>query len=163
MWVNVEDCIKDNITNLYTVLVKYTPKQVKQPQNTTSKVKTKLEKERTKETQQASWSTEWEDSQEKNKDKLSVPSHFKKYIVENQKIVLKQPMREIVEEKISYDLPKQSKIVNLTQSREETKPIQIAQDLTTKKETLLLQTLTKYRDVFVGFYKDLKGVDPNIC
>ena len=32
LWVNVEDCIKDKITNLYTISVKQTLKQVKQPQ-----------------------------------------------------------------------------------------------------------------------------------
>ena len=32
-----------------------------------------------------------------------------------------------------------------------------------EEETLLLQTLTEYRDVFAWSYKDLKGVDPNIC
>ena len=91
-----------------------------------SKEKTKLEKEKIKETQQANWSTKWEDSQEENKDKLSVPLHFWKYTVENRKIVPKQPIREILEEKISYDLPKQSKIVNLAQSGEEVKLVQIA-------------------------------------
>ena len=65
-------------------------------------MKTKLGKERTKETQQENWSIEWEDSQEENKDKQGILSHFRKYTIENQKIVLKQPMREIIEEKISY-------------------------------------------------------------
>ena len=138
-------------------------KQDKQSQNRTSKLKTKIEKERTKETQQANWSIEWEDSQEENEDTLSVPLHFKKYTMANQKIVLKKLIREIPQDKISYDLPELSKTINLAQPREEPKPVQTAQDLTMKEETLLLQTLTEYRDVFAWYYKDLKGVDPNIC
>ena len=72
-------------------------------------------------------------------------------------------MREILEEKISYDLPEQSKTVNLTQSGEEAKLVQISQDLTIEEENLLLQTLIEYRDVFAWSYKNLKGVEPNIC
>ena len=72
-------------------------------------------------------------------------------------------MREIPEEKISYVLPELSKIVNLARPGEESKPVKIAQDLTSKEESLLLQTLTEYRDVFAWTYKDLKGVDLTIC
>ena len=53
--------------------------------------------------------------------------------------------------------------MNLAQQGEEPKPIKIAQDLTSKEESLLLQTLIEYRDVFAWTYKDLKGVDPTIC
>ena len=69
-----------------------------------------------------------------------MPSHFKKYTVESQKIVLKQPMREVPEEKISYDLPELSKTINLAQPGEESKTIQIAQDLSTEEEACLLET-----------------------
>ena len=83
MWVNAKDCINNTIANLYAVSIKQTPKQDKKLQNKTSKVKTKLEKERTTKNQQENWSIEWENSQEENKDKLNVPSHFQKYTVEN--------------------------------------------------------------------------------
>ena len=53
--------------------------------------------------------------------------------------------------------------MNIAQPGEESKPIKIAQDLTLEEESLLLQTLTEYRDVFAWTYKDLKGVDPTIC
>ena len=121
--VNANDCIKDRITGIYTITSKNTEKQKKTQQNKTPQPKTKTKKEQTKENQQAKWSTDWEDSQEENTDKLSVPSHFKKYTVANRKIVLKQPMREIPQDKISYDLPKLSKIVNLAQPGEESKPV----------------------------------------
>ena len=56
----------------------------------------------------------------------------------NRKIILKQPIRDIPKERVSYNLPKQSKTVKLAQLREEPRPIQIAQDLMSKEETLLL-------------------------
>ena len=111
--VNAEDCIKDKITGVYTVSAQKTTKPNKQPQSKITKTKNKTDKARKRETQQDNWSTDWDNSQDKNSDKLSVPSHFKKYTVESQKIVLKQPVREFPEEKISYDLPELSKTVNL--------------------------------------------------
>ena len=71
-------------------------------------------------------------------------------------------MRDVSKEKISYDLPEQSKTVNLAQPREEPKLVQIAYNLTLEEETLLLQTLSNYKDVFAWSYKDLKGVNPKI-
>ena len=107
MWINAEDCIKDKISGLYSITDKHIPPEHKPKQTKTAseKTKTKTKKERTRAKQQADWSTDWENSQEENCDKLSVPSHYKKYTVDNKKIVLKQPIREIPEEKISYDLP----------------------------------------------------------
>ena len=46
--------------------------------------------------------------------------------------------------------------MNPAQPGEESKPVKIAQDLTSEEESLLLQTLTEYRDVFAWIYKDLK-------
>ena len=87
--VNADDCIKDKITGIYTILVRNTLKHDKTQQSKILQTKTKAKKEQTIETQLANWSRDWEDSQKENKDKLSVPSHFKKYTVANQKIVLK--------------------------------------------------------------------------
>ena len=39
----------------------------------------------------------------------------------------------------------------------------IATDLEAKKETILISTLKEYKDVFAWSYKDLKGVDPQVC
>ena len=41
--------------------------------------------------------------------------------------------------------------------------VYIATDLTPEEEDLLIKTLKEYRDVFAWSYKDLKGVDPEIC
>ena len=113
MWVNVEDCIKDKVKGIYTILVRQTPKQETQTQSKISNPNKKPKEKRVKAMQQTNWSTKWEDSQEENYDKLSVPSHFKKYTVATRKIVLKQPVRDVPKEWISYDLPEQSKTVNL--------------------------------------------------
>ena len=39
----------------------------------------------------------------------------------------------------------------------------IAMDLELSKETDLIRMLKEFKDVFVWFYKDLKGVDPKVC
>src|SRR5271156_1480600 len=39
----------------------------------------------------------------------------------------------------------------------------IATDLDPEEEEILIRTLKEYRDVFAWSYKDLKGVDPEIC
>ena len=125
MWVNAQDCTKDKITGLYSVTDKHIPSENK-PNKTKiahEKTKNKTKEERKRAKQQADWSTNWENSQEENNDKISVPSHYKEYTVANRRIVLKQPIREVPEEKISYDLPKQSKTISLAQLREEPKPI----------------------------------------
>ena len=121
--INAEDCIKNKITGVYTILAQETTKPNKQPQSKISKTKNKTDKAGKRETQQDNWSTDWDNSQDENSDKLSVPSHFKKYTVESQKIVLKQPVREVPEEKISYDLWELSKTENLAQPGEESKTI----------------------------------------
>ena len=72
MWVTAKDCIKNKIIGIFTISVKQTPKQHTQQQSKASKTKTKPKEKRTKE---RDWSIEWEDSQKKNSDKLSVPSH----------------------------------------------------------------------------------------
>ena len=48
-----------------------------------------------KETHENHWSIDWEINPKKNFDRLSIPSHFKKYTAETRKIILKQPMRDI--------------------------------------------------------------------
>ena len=78
----------------------------------------------TKKTQETHWLIEWKNSQDKNSNRLSITSHFKKYTVAtSRKIVLKQPMRDIQKKRVSYDLLEQSKIVNLAQPGEQSWPI----------------------------------------
>ena len=91
---------------------------------------------------------------------VSVPSHYKRYAIEQQRIVLEKPKRERVEPGKSYDGPEQAKKIDLAQPGEDPKPAYIANDLTPEEEEILVKTLREYRDVFAWSYKDLKGVDP---
>ena len=97
------------------------------------------------------------------KDKINVPSHFKKYTMVHRKILLQQLQRETTGERTSYNALEQSNFVNLAPPNEEPKLVKVAQDLSPEEETKLIQTLKDYMDVFAWSYQDLKGVDPNIC
>ena len=116
----------------------------------------------TKGDQKENWTTD-DSSEGEHKDKISVPFHFKKYTMEHKKIILQQPQRETTGERTSYDAPEQSKSVNLASPNEEPNLVKVAQDLSPKEETKLIQTLKDYMDVLAWSYQDLKGVDPNIC
>ena len=63
----------------------------------------------------------------------------------------------------SYDGLKNSKRIYLPKNGEEPKPAYIIVDLEPKEEELLIVTLKEYKDVFAWSYKDLKGVDLDIC
>ena len=94
---------------------------------------------------------------------LNAPSHFKRYTVEERKIILQHPKREPQKTGESYDGPENSKQVNISGEKEEPKLVWIASKLEEHEEKLLLETLKNYKDVFAWSYKDLKGVDPAIC
>ena len=111
---------------------------------------------------QKEWSTEME-FEDSDKEGLSAPSHFKRYTIKERKIVLQQPKREKQNPRESYDGPKNSKKIDLANEGEEAKPMWIADDLEPAEEQMLIDTLKEYRDVFGWSYKDLKGVDPQIC
>ena len=63
----------------------------------------------------------------------------------------------------SYDGPEDDKQVNIANEGEEPKMVWIATDLTSNEEDLLIQLLKEHKDVFAWSYKDLKGVDLDIC
>ena len=46
---------------------------------------------------------------------------------------------------------------------EDPKPVYIATDLSHEEEEELVRLLREYRDIFAWSYKDLKGIDPEIC
>ena len=77
---------------------------------------------------------------------MNVPSHFKKCTIEGQKIVVQKPVRSKFGEGQSYDFPKKSKTVNLSQEGEDPKPILISNDLYQEEEEKLVNTLREYRD-----------------
>ena len=103
------------------------------------------------------------ESEESEHEHMSVPSHFKKYTIEERKIVTQQPIRSAQNLGESYDGPENAKKINLANEGEEPKPAYIATDLDPEEEALLIETLKEYKDVFAWSYKDLKGVDPTIC
>ncbi|MCO5554964.1 hypothetical protein L7F22_008504 [Adiantum nelumboides] len=104
-----------------------------------------------------------ETDKDTNLDKIDVSSHYKKYTIQDRKIIVQQPMRELKEPRTSYDGPEKAKTIDLAELGEVPKPAYIATDLTEEEEKLLIATLKRYKDVFAWSYKDLKGVDPSIC
>ncbi|MCO5551659.1 hypothetical protein L7F22_005163 [Adiantum nelumboides] len=105
---------------------------------------------------------EMEIEEDTNLDKMDVSSHYKKYTIQDRKIIVQQPMKELKEPGTSYDGPEKAKKIDLAEPSEDPKPAYIATDLTEEKEKLLIATLKQYKDVFAWSYKDLKGVDPSI-
>ena len=74
------------------------------------------------------WPPKETESENGENDGISVPSHFKKYTIQNRKIVVTQPMRE-PREHGSYDGPENAKKIDLALDGEDPKPVYIATDL----------------------------------
>lgn len=128
-----------------------------------TKVERKALVQEQKKVLKAAWSSTSDDS-EGDKGSASFPSNFMKYTIQDRKIVLQQPIWEKPETPgVSYDGPEDAKKIDLAEPGEEPRPAWIATDLTPEEEELLISTLKEYRDVFAWSYKDLKGVDPEIC
>ena len=108
------------------------------------------------------WTTEMESDDDK-KDIQSLPSHFKRYTIQERKIVVQQPTRTLQNPGVSYDGLENSKKIDLAEEGEEPRPAYIAADLELEEESMLIAALKEYKDVFAWSYKDLKGVDPKIC
>ncbi|MCO5575757.1 hypothetical protein L7F22_029561 [Adiantum nelumboides] len=128
-----------------------------------TKIERKSEYNKLKKTLKDVCAIEMETDEDVNSDKMDVPSHYKTYTIQDRKIIVQQPMRELKEPGTSYDGPEKAKKIDLAEPGEEPKPAYIATDLTEEEEQLLIATLKQYKDVFVWSYKDLKGVDPSIC
>ena len=100
--INGEDCIKDQVSGRFkrpdhqgkTEIGKITNKQ--KPGDENERKWTKVERnKRYREIKKAldeEWPTKIESENGEN-DGISVPSHFKKYTIQNRKIVVTQPMR----------------------------------------------------------------------
>ncbi|MCO5596794.1 hypothetical protein L7F22_050864 [Adiantum nelumboides] len=128
-----------------------------------TKTERKSEYNKLKKTLKDVWTTKMETDEDANSDKMDVPSHYKKHTIQDRKIIVQQPMRELKEPGASYDGPEKAKKIDLAEPGEEPIPAYIATDLTKEEEQLLIATLKQYKDVFAWSYKDLKGVDPSIC
>ncbi|MCO5570330.1 hypothetical protein L7F22_024049 [Adiantum nelumboides] len=174
--VKANDCVKDKIIGQFARTQKWeNQKENKHERKSTklsedweimskmTKTERKSEYNKLKKTLKDVWTTEMETDEEVNLDKMDVPSHYRKYTIQDRKIIVQQPMRELKEPGTSYDGLEKAKKIDLAEPGEEPKPAYIATDLTEEKEQLLIATLKQYKDVFAWSYKDLKGVDPSIC
>ena len=110
----------------------------------------------------AEWDKE-EDTEEKLTTPISVPEHYKKYTVEEGKIIWQKPNREQPITGISYKRPEDAKKIDLAGLGEDSKPVYIATNLEIMEEQSLIEILKEFRDVFAWSYKDLKGVDLIVC
>ena len=110
----------------------------------------------------AKWDKE-EDMEEKLTRSISVPKHYKKYMVEEQKIIWQKPNRQQPVVGISYKGPEDAKKIDLAGLGQDTKPIYIAKNVEPIEEQSLNEILLEFKDVFAWLYKDLKGVDLVVC
>ncbi|MCO5592354.1 hypothetical protein L7F22_046356 [Adiantum nelumboides] len=99
---------------------------------------------------------------EQDDGEMNVPLHYRKFTIQDRKFILTQPIRER-KDKESYDGPEDAKKIDMVEPGDEPKPIYIATDLNPKEKKELINLLREYKDVFAWSYKDLKGVDPDIC
>ena len=128
-----------------------------------TKVERKALLEERKRMLKTAWSSASDDSNEEAN--TNMPDGLKKFTIEDRKIILQKPVRQKPETPgVSYDGPQDSKQVNLAEPGEEPRRmVCIATDLSPDEEELLVKTLREYKEVFAWSYKDLKGVDAEIC
>lgn len=97
----------------------------------------------------AAWSSMSDDSKE-GEDTTNVPSNFKKFTIQDRKIVLQQPMRQKPEEPgMSYDGPEDAKQVDIAESRMEPRKVWIATNLAPDEEELLISTRSRNTRMFL--------------
>ena len=111
----------------------------KQPKMT--KLEQKIKFNEQKRVMKEVWTTEMESDELDTKDGVSVPSHYKRYTIQDQKIIVQQPVHEKQKPRESYKGPENAKRIDLEESREEPKPTYIATNLSAKEEELLIAML----------------------
>ena len=126
-----------------------------------SKLERKVKYNEAKQTLKQIWAAATETSS--GDEGVEVPSHYKKYTIQDRHILLQTPERQRTQPGTSYDGPENTKRIDLARPREEAKPVYIASDLTPEEEQELIALLMEYREVFAWSYKDLKRGDPSIC
>ena len=137
------------------------PKLSRSEKGSMTNVEQKALREEKKRVLKAAWSSMSDNSMDDKAIATKLPSSFKCFMVQDQKIILQSPTREKPKTPgISYDGPKDAKKVDITKPREEPRLVWIAIDLT---PVMLISTLKENKDVFTWSYKDLKGVDSNTC
>ena len=135
-WVGAHDCVKDKLTGYYAVqLMEINAEETKLTQPKLNHYKYMKQKLRSDDTNngndifkdcQVEWDKE-EDTEEKLTTSLSVPEHYKKYMVEEHKIIWQKPNRQQPIIGISYKGPKEK--IDLVGPNDDAKPICIATDL----------------------------------
>ena len=108
---------------------------------------------------QAKWDKE-EDTKEKLTTSLSVPEHYKKYTIEECKIMWQKPNRQQPAIGVSFEGLEDVDKIDLVGPSKDAKSIYIATDLEPNKERSLIGILCKIRD---WLYTDLKGFYPFFC
>ena len=89
------------------------------------------------------------DKEEITEEQVDVPSAFKRYTIQDRTILLQKPKRQKpIENKESYEGPKDAKQVDLALEGEEPRKVWMATYLSSEEEALLISTLREYRDVF---------------
>ena len=110
------------------------------------------------------WSSTDDESNKEANDEQDLPSNFKTYTIEDRKIkLLKQKREKTITLGQFYERPEDAKQVDLAANGEEPRLVWITTNLSAIEEALLISTLKEYKYVFSWSYKDLKGVDPEIC
>ena len=163
MLVNASDCIKDKISgrylNLKPNLTKSEIKKMKKDLHNSaevsfekvdiqgdpilSKVERKKKTGELKQKLKKIWTTD--DSEGEIKSGPDVPSHFKKYTIQDRTLVVQQQMRDPKKNE-SYDGPEDAKRIDIAEPREDPKPVYIATDLSCEEKGLLIKTLKEYKD-----------------
>ena len=87
---------------------------------------------------------------------VEVPSHYKKYTIQDRHILLQTSERQQTQPGTSYDGPENTKRIDLARPGEEAKPVYIASDLTPEEEQELIALLMEYREVFAWSYTRLE-------
>ena len=171
-WVGVEYCVKDKIMSNYIIQMMRVDAMEKKP--TQAKINhyiymiQKVKSDDVKDKNdifkdcQAKWNKE-EETEDKLTTPLSVPEHYKKHTIEEQKIIWQKPNRQQPVVGISYKGPEDAKKIDLAGLGQDTKPIYIAKNVEPIEEQSLNEILLEFKDVFAWLYKDLKGVDLVVC
>lgn len=138
--VNAHDCIKDKVTGCYLTQImranpitskrkhsvklkstKTTSKPAKPMPDETklSKIELKEKRKSWRQTLKYVWATKFESQDSEKENEVQVPSHYKRYIVQDQKILLQTPDRERPQPRTSYDGPEDTKCIDIAELGED--------------------------------------------
>lgn len=144
--VGAYDCVKDKISGKFSQVSHQTKLQKKKEHKKRKerakmnnkepmwmKIERKKKYKELKKTLKEVWTIEMES--EDKRDHVSVPSHYKKYTIQERRVIIEQPVRIRTEPGKSYDGPKDAKKIDLAEPGEESKPAYIATYLTLEERS----------------------------